>query len=578
MRLLSSALAPLVLSLVMGWSVFDLFRTDRAPAPPEASAVTAGVAEALRSGGPLHPATVDLYARPASVWRSAEARTRAAAVVAGAAREGIRLPGADRAASLASRLARAEAAWAALDAEARDTLPDPRPAVLGALDVALTDATLRYADALRGRRVDAARLHPGTWFPTVRDSSGAGFARLEGAVRDGDARDVAAALAALRPRHPQYAALAERYAALSGDLAPIPDGPALRRGERSVRVPHLRARLEALGALGPRAAADPDGWDKTQPYLFDGALASALAAFETSRGLPADSVLDAAAAAALNLDLRETLALNLERWRWLPDSFGERYLLVNLPAFELRAMEAVGDSLVERLSMPVNIGNAQTTGWTTPVITDSVHTVEFQPAWYVPQSLAASNIFPMARRDSLSLWRQGIDVTLNGRPVDSRFVPWDSVSIAGFRFVQRPGAANPLGRVKFLMHNPYAILIHDTNKRHTLADGRGSSMSSGCVQAGDPAGLAEFLLTTVNGWEPGEARAAYERGPRRGVRLDRPFPTQFIYATAWVDSGGVLKTYADPYGYDDRLATALARAEGRDRPAAAPVAAPAAGA
>jgi murein L,D-transpeptidase YcbB/YkuD len=154
-------------------------------------------------------------------------------------------------------------------------------------------------------------------------------------------------------------------------------------------------------------------------------------------------------------------------------------------------------------------------------------------------------------------------------------VKWDSVSIAGFRFVQRPGAANPLGRVKFLMHNPYAILIHDTNKRYTLADGRGSSMSSGCVQAGDPAGLAEFLLTTVNGWEPGEARAAYDRGPRRGVRLDRPFPTEFVYFTAWVGDGGVLRTYPDPYGYDARLATALARAE---HPDAVPVAARADGA
>ncbi len=564
MHLLSSALAPLVLSLVMGWSVFDLFRADRAPTAPEASAVSASVAEALRSRGTLHEATVQLYGRPTAVWTSAGARTRAEAVVAGAAREGIQIAEVGHASTLASRLARAEADWAALDAAARDTLADPRPAVLGALDVALTDATLRYGDALRGRRADAARLYPGTWFPTVRDSSGAGFARLERAVRDGDARDASAALAALRPRHPQYAALAERYGALSGDLAPIPDGPALRRGERSVRVPHLRTRLEALGALGPRAAAAPDGWDRTQPYLFDIALAGALAAFETSRGLPADSVLDAEATAALNLDLRETLALNLERWRWLPDSFGERYLMVNLPAFELRAMESVGDSLVERLRMPVNIGNAMTTGWTTPVITDSVHTVEFQPAWYVPQSLAASNIFPMARRDSLALWRQGIDVTLNGRPVDSRLVKWDSVSIAGFRFVQRPGAANPLGRVKFLMHNPYAILIHDTNKRYTLADGRGSSMSSGCVQAGDPAGLAEFLLTTVNGWDPGEARAAYDRGPRRGVRLDRPFPTEFVYFTAWVGDGGVLRTYPDPYGYDARLATALAREEGRE--------------
>jgi murein L,D-transpeptidase YcbB/YkuD len=144
--------------------------------------------------------------------------------------------------------------------------------------------------------------------------------------------------------------------------------------------------------------------------------------------------------------------------------------------------------------------------------------------------------------------------------------------MAGFRFVQRPGASNPLGRVKFLMHNPYAILIHDTNKRWTLEDGAGSSMSSGCVQAGAPDELAEYLLTTVNGWEAGEAETAYRRGPRRGVRLERPFTTQFVYFTADVGDDGALRLFGDPYGYDAPLARALGLRLGRTAadPAGAP--------
>ena len=555
--LYSLAFVP-ALAALLGWGVLDRW-FDRAPEAPAAEAVAVALGEALRSEGPLHPATAGLYARPTPVWTSGEARARAAAILAAAAGEGIDGVGAERTADLMSRLARAESDWAALDGDARDTLADPRVALLAALDVRLADGSLRYADALRGRRVDAASLHRGTWFPTVRDSTGEGFGRVVAAVRGGNAARLATALEGLRPRHAQYAALRARYAALSADLAPIPDGADLRRGERSVRVPHLRARLEALGALGPRAAARPDGWDRSDPYLFDGALAGALAAFERSRGLDADSVLDADAAGALNADLRGTLAMNLERWRWLPDSFGDRYIWVNLASMELSVMERAGaDSTAVRLHMPVNIGNAQTIGWTTPVITDSVHTVEFQPAWYVPASLAASNVFPMARADSLSLYRQGFETYWNGRSVDSRLVPWDSVSVREFRFVQRPGPSNPLGRVKFLMHNPYAILIHDTNRPQTLADGHGSTMSSGCVQAGDPAGLAEYLLTTVNGWEDGEATAAWRGGPRRGVRLDRPFPTHFVYLSAWVTPSGVLETYGDPYGYDARLAQALA--------------------
>ncbi len=558
--LYSLAVVP-VLTALLGWGVFDRW-FSRAPEAPAAEAVALALAEAVRSEGPLHPATAGLYTRPAPVWTSGEARARAAALVAAASREGIDGVGAERAAALVSRLAQAESDWAALDGDARDTLADPRPALVAALDVRLADAALRYADALRGRRVDVAALHRGTWFPTVRDSTGEGFERTVAAVRRGDARQLASALDGLRPRHAQYDALRARYAALSQDLAPIPAGADLRRGERSVRVPHLRARLQALGALGPRAAASPDGWDRADPFLFDGSLAGALAAFERSRGLDADSVLDTAAAAALNADLRETLAINLERWRWLPDTFGDRYIWVNLASMELSVMERAGDSTAVRVHMPVNIGNAQTIGWTTPVITDSVHTVEFQPAWYVPASLAASNVFPMARADSLSLYRQGFETYWNGRAVDSRLVPWDSVSVREFRFVQRPGPSNPLGRVKFLMHNPYAILIHDTNRRETLADGRGSTMSSGCVQAGDPAGLAEYLLTTVNGWEDGEATAAWRGGPRRGVKLERPFPSHFVYLSAWVTPSGVLETYGDPYGYDAKLARAMTSTAG----------------
>ena len=569
MRLLSPPFFGLVVLGLLGWGFLDgLFGADDEPAgAPAVEAVAADLERVLAApvplaGPALHPATAAVYARDghAPRWRSARARAALADLLDEAAADGVQASEvrAGLIDALDQSAEEAEAAWAALDGAARDTLADPRPVALARLDLALTDGLLHLGDALRGRRVDPRRLHPGTWFATPRDTSGAAFARLTAAVEAGDARAVRDALDGLRPQQEGYRRLRARLAALQADLAPVPEGAPLRAGERSVRVPHLRSRLGALGYLRP----DPlDAWSRPDAYLLDRSLAAALARFEAARGVEPDSVLDAEATAAINADpdsLRRQLAINLERWRWLPDDLGDRLLWVNLPAFELRALER--DSLsgyAEALRMPVNIGNAQTTGWTTPVITDSVHTLEFQPAWYVPRSLAAANVFPMAQRDSLSLWRQGFEVYQNGRPVDSRLVEWDSVSVGAFRFVQRPGPANPLGRVKFLMHNPYAILIHDTNKRHTFSDGSGSSMSSGCVQAGAPDELAEYLLTTVNGWEPGAARAAWRGGPRRGVRLEEPFLTRFTYFTAWAEPDGSLRLYGDPYGYDAEWAEAL---------------------
>ncbi len=559
MRLNSTSV--LMLLALVGWGFLDsLF--DRGPSAPAPEAVSAAITAELAAPGTRHPATAALYAGT-PLWPAAAQRRATAALLAGVPRDGIDLAGvgAGDAVRAVAALDAAEARWARYDDAARDSTADVRPALAARADVALSSAVLRFGDALRGRRTSPAALYPGTWFPTVRDSANVAFGALEAAVRTGSAARVGRALDGLRPQQPGYRRLAARLAALRADLAPIPAGPTLAAGGRSVRVPHLRERLVAYGFL---PADSLDAWQRTEPYLFDDSLATALGRFETARRLPVDRMLDSTATRLLNADpaeLRARLALNLERWRWLPDAFGQDYIWVNIAAFELRVEHVEGDPsaggrVETRLQMPVNVGSALTTGWTTPVIRDSVHTVEFQPAWYVPASLAGG-LFAQARRDSLSLWRQGVDVSLNGRPVDSRLVQWDSVGIAGFRFVQRPGAANPLGRVKFLMHNPYAILIHDTNKRYTLADGVGSSMSSGCVQAGAPEKLAEALLTAVNGWAPGEAEAAYRRGPRRGVRLEHPFAAQFVYFTATAEADGALRTFSDPYRYDARLAQAL---------------------
>ncbi|PAP76629.1 L,D-transpeptidase family protein [Rubrivirga marina] len=561
---MTTLLHPLALVALLGWGIFDSWFGPEEIAAPDARAVAEAVG--LRLGNAkLHPATPDVYERPRLVWADARARAGLARLLDAAPADGVTPEEvhADAIPSLRIALAAAERKWAAHDGEARDTLADPRPARLAALDLALTDGLLRFGDALRGRRADPRRLYTHSWFPTLRDSTGAGFDALVEAIEASDARGVVDALDALRPPHDGYRRLRARLGGLQADLAPIPAGADLAPGQRSVRVPHLRDRLTAWGYL---PADTLDAWARPDAYVYDDSLAAALGRFEEAQGLTADSVLDAAATEALNADLgplRDRLVLNLERWRWLPDDLGDHFVWVNLPAFELRVMRRDSGATDlrapydENLRMPVNIGNAQTAGWTTPVITDSIHTVEFQPAWYVPRSLAAANVFPMAVRDSLALWRQGFEVYQNGAPVDSRLVPWDSVSVGQFRFVQRPGPANPLGRVKFLMHNPYAILIHDTNKRYTFEDGAGSSMSSGCVQAGAPDQLAEYLLTTVNGWEEGDATRSWRGGPRRGVRLERPFLSHFTYFTAWAEADGSLQVYADPYGYDARLAEAL---------------------
>ena len=539
-----------ILAWSIAWGIFDGFFGDKEPSPVSAEAVRESVESAVALG--RHPGTRAVYSLRdfAPLWDAEERRVLAARLAAasgdGVAPEAI---GADEAREALAQWNGARDEWAALEDEVREATPDPRPVFLARADVRLTDALLRYADALMGSRLDPARLHPGTWFPAPPDS--AAPARIRQAVASGDAARVTAALDALQPQNPQYAALQAALRRLrDAEHAPVPDGSPLAIGGRSIRVPHVRARLAALGYLG--ADAPETGWSDSEPYLLDAEIGAALARFRAARGLSADSLLDAATTTALNADLdslADRIALNLERWRWLPDDLGERYVWVNLPAYHLEVREPGG---VVGIEMPVNIGNAQTTGWTTPVITDSISHVVFRPAWYVPRSLAATQVFPMARADSLSLWRAGFDVYRNGASVDSRLVPWDSVSVNEFSFVQRPGPRNPLGQAKFPMTNPYAILIHDTNRRDF-----GGAVSSGCVHAGDAEALAAYLLKSA-GWDEARAQQAYRRGPlRQSVPLAKPIRTHFVYLTAEVDASGALVFHDDPYGYDAEQLAAL---------------------
>ena len=548
---------PLVFLLAwsLGWGLFDGLFRDKGPAPIDADAVRASVERAV----PLaeHPETRALYSsrdwKP--LWSAAERRdllVRLDEIVDdGIEPESV---GAIKARDASARFTHVYEAWKGLDDDGRDSTRDPRPLALARADVRLTDALFRATDRLSGR-LDLAALHPGTWYPAAPDSARASAVRE--AVLSGDAERVVAAMDALRPEHPQAVALRRALARLRrADAAPVPDGARLARGERSIRVPHVRARLAALGYLGDDAPTT--GWDDADPYLLDSTLAGALAHFRGDHQLAADSALDRATTRALNADLDSLaarVALNLERWRHLPRQFsdaGERYVWVNLPQYHPEVVEPDGSVGLE---MTVNIGNAQTRGWTTPVLTDSIMRVIFRPAWFVPRSLAAAQVFPMARADSLALWRQGFEVYQNGASVDSRLVPWDSVSVGEFRFVQRPGAANPLGRAKFPMTNPYAILIHDTNRGDF-----GGPVSSGCVHAGDAEALAAYLLR-AEGWDESRAQHAYRRGPQRqGVTLDEPVKTHFVYLTATVDEGGALRFHDDPYGYDRRQLAALAGA------------------
>jgi murein L,D-transpeptidase YcbB/YkuD len=253
-------------------------------------------------------------------------------------------------------------------------------------------------------------------------------------------------------------------------------------------------------------------------------------------------------------DVAQRIEANLERWRWLPRSLGARYIMVNTPAFTVELTDSGGSAFAAR----VIVGRPD---WPTPITTTAVTQIVFNPSWYIPRAIALAEVIPAQIRDSTYLRRTGIRTfpVRTGRAINPATVDWRKVTERDFayRLVQEPGPANPLGEVRLHAANPFGVALHDTPQRGLFAE-PARAFSHGCVRVERALELAKLLLRNVPGWTPDTLAAVLRTGRERAVVLPEAVPVVFAYWTAWVDDDGVLQLRDDLYGWDARLATALA--------------------
>lgn len=361
-----------------------------------------------------------------------------------------------------------------------------------------------------------------------------------------DAATVATAQDAPADRVYGYLALrgaGERYRAIAshGGWPRMSGGPRLEPGTRDRRIMTLRRRLALEGY------SVEDG--RSDPQLYDAALAAAVRRFQELHGLGADAVIGPATLAALNVSAAvrvRQIARNLERRRSLPDSLGDRYILVNSPAFTLDVIE--GSHSV--LPLRIIVGRPD---WPTPMVSSRITELIFRPQWRVPRSIARREILPRVRRDSLYLARTGMrvqgDSAEGGGDIDPRSIDWAAVSDSGlpYRFIQEPGPDNPLGGVKFVLWTPFDVYLHDTPARG-LFNRRIRAFSHGCVRVEHADRLAAYLLPE---WPADSIEAAMTAGQPRRVSLGSPIPVHLVYWTAWVEDGGMVAFHPDVYHRDE---------------------------
>jgi L,D-transpeptidase YcbB len=450
-----------------------------------------------------------------------------------------------------------------------------RAAELADLDLGLSYTFLVLAAHLSGGRVQPAERVRVGWHmvpPRVDlvaalrravDDGGAGGTGGGGAGAgdtgrhgDGAGDSVAATLAGLAPRAEGYGRLRQALASYRGLAArggwpAIPSGTRLRLGDGGPRVAALAARLRATGELAGGAG----------PARFDATLAAALSRFQAAHGLPAKGEVDEATLAALDEPVEgriRQLELNMERWRWMEGDLGNRYVLVNLPDFLLTVVD--GGQAV--MAMRVIVGKARLQ---TPVFSDLMTQIVLNPAWHIPDTIAAREIAPALLRDPGYLRRKGYELRRRDGGAaggEAATAGEDEIRRLGmpgspYRLVQPPGPDNALGHYKFVVADDFDVYLHDTPSTQLFARSE-RDFSHGCIRLEKPAELASYLLAGDPKWTPEAVAAAVAAGKPVTIPLRRPLPVHILYQTAWVDRGGTVELRDDVYGHDGWLEAELA--------------------
>ena len=435
---------------------------------------------------------------------------------------------------------------------ALESKQEPGPDDIAVLDIRLTGMMLAFAKDLLAGRLDPRAVDDGWYLRSRRSSIDS---TLRAALQDDDFPDM---LESLGPRQKEYQDLVEALAEYrellrDGGWKSVPPGKALERGDRGPRVAALRERLRASGDLDAPKNAEP---------VFDDEVAGAVARFQARHGLEPDSSVGGATLSALNVPVERRIRqieLNLDRYRWLPDEFADRYILVNIPDFRLRAYDGSRESFEQRVIVGDEYQNA------TPVFADSMTYLVFRPEWNVPSSILVNEMLPKLQDDIYDLAGHGfevVDTEADTLVRDPSSIDWDDEDTVDLRYRvrQRSGENNSLGLVKFMFPNRFNIYLHDTPARK-LFDRPVRTLSHGCVRVENPVQLADFVLDGQDGWDEGKIRAAMEdsSGARgRTVPLERPVPVYLLYLTAFMRDDE-LHFRNDPYGKDRRAFAKLGK-------------------
>jgi L,D-transpeptidase YcbB len=246
------------------------------------------------------------------------------------------------------------------------------------------------------------------------------------------------------------------------------------------------------------------------------------------------------------------IVMNMERWRYMPESLSPIYVWLNTPEFMLYVVKD-GETIFRDKTL---VG---TIGYPTPIFSADMKTVVFNPDWVAPPSVLQDKLLPALRRKYFNILKANkLRVSYQGKPVDPTKIDWNRVNIHSYTFSQKSGPKNVLGKAKFLYPNKHIVYMHDTlSYRQKVFKEERRDIGYGCVRMQKPRQFAEVLLAEDQKLEASKVKELWDKGVNRAVSVEQKLPVHTTYFTAVVDDEGKISTFGDLYGIDRKMAVVM---------------------
>ncbi|MCL1048108.1 L,D-transpeptidase family protein [Shewanella abyssi] len=349
---------------------------------------------------------------------------------------------------------------------------------------------------------------------------------------------------AIEPSLPSYLQLQNRlrhlqWLSMTVAWTPIEIEGLLRPNKNHSATAEIAKRLWLLGDAAP-----PLAMPKT-PNNYNDALVKSIKSFQRRHGLNPDGIIGPETLKWLNILPSERVSILANNFMLRAEFMAQQsqsFLVVNIPAFEL---ELFNNGRVE-LASRVIVGKPYRQ---TPLLSSSISNVVINPSWRVPKTILYNDLLPLVRKDGNYIEKRAFDVfDRNGNQVVKSAEQWRDLAMGPFpfRFVQRPGVNNTLGRYKFYFPNDHSIYLHDTADQK-LFQRSNRALSSGCIRVENVEGLANWIAANLVKDKQTWVDRHVDTQKTQWFALNATLDVHLVYWTAWIDKNNLAQFRNDIY-------------------------------